>query len=529
VVQASDLKTRVRQELAFRAVARDPLAFAEQCWYIQHPMGPRRFELRDPQREALQTWVNGSNSLTLKARQIGWSTLVGFFSTWMAYFHPGTRILFLSKGEREAQELLLKATFGADRLPTWLTRRGPRITQRNQSLLRFSNDSEIQSLPSGNNPARGFTGRLVVVDEWAFLPNPEEAWGSIEPVADIGGQIIGLSTANGVGNLFYDLWVRARNGDLSFEPMFYGWWAVPERDDSWYSKKKADFSATPWLLHQEYPDNEREAFIKSGQMVYNPDILDSHAERATEPTWVGDLRHGNPEFPRSFTPIRNDQGYLRVWEWPQDDKTYVIGADVAEGLEHGDYSSAHVMCAQDGRVVATWHGHLEADLFGVELFKLGLWYNTALVLCEVNNHGLTTVTELRRWKYPRVWRRRIINSANGGWSVEFGWKTTKVTKPLMVDDLGQYLREYQAEAVLLDDMTTNELMTFVRDSKGGMNGSPFDDRVISLALAVQALEYAASPEYQAEMPPPEGSHGWFDKMVEDMERDTVDEGAWVIG
>ena len=70
---------------------------------------------------------------------------------------------------------------------------------------------------------------------------------------------------------------------------------------------------------------------------------------------------------------------------------------------------------------------------------------------------------------------------------------------------------------------------FVRDSKGGMNGSPFDDRVISLALAVQALEYAASPEYQAEMPPPEGSHGWFDKMVEDMERDTVDEGAWVIG
>ena len=81
---------------------------------------------------------------------------------------------------------------------------------------------------------------------------------------------------------------------------------------------------------------------------------------------------------------------------PEEDTAYVIGADVAEGLKHGDYSSAHVLAVGDEtRVVAEWHGHIEPDLFAYELFKLGTWYNTALVLPEVNNHGLTTVTELR--------------------------------------------------------------------------------------------------------------------------------------
>ena len=118
------------------------------------------------------------------------------------------------------------------------------------------------------------------------------------------------------------------------------------------------------------------------------------------------------------------------------------GADVVEGLKHGDYSSAHVMAVGDEtRVVAEWHGHIEADLFAYELFKLGTWYNTALVLPEVNNHGLTTVTELRKLGYKRIWRRMALNSANKKRQMEWGWKTTRVTKPLMIDELHKWLRE----------------------------------------------------------------------------------------
>jgi hypothetical protein len=66
-------------------------------WYIQHPQGTRLFELRPAQQEALTRWVAGENSITLKARQIGWSTLVGFFAWHLAYFFPETKILILSK------------------------------------------------------------------------------------------------------------------------------------------------------------------------------------------------------------------------------------------------------------------------------------------------------------------------------------------------------------------------------------------------------------------------------------------------
>ncbi|MBF0456721.1 MAG: hypothetical protein HQK99_02380 [Nitrospirae bacterium] len=34
----------------------------------------------------------------------------------------------------------------------------------------------------------------------------------------------------------------------------------------------------------------------------------------------------------------NPQGRLKIWEKPMSGHPYVIGADVAEGLEHGDFS-----------------------------------------------------------------------------------------------------------------------------------------------------------------------------------------------
>lgn len=523
-------RDKVRLEARWRKARKDPHDTAESCWRIQHPQGSRLFKLREPQTEALKRWADGENSITLKARQIGWSTLIGFFSWHLAFFNPETRIIILSKGEREAAELLDKVFFGLDRLPEWLQARGPKVTKRNTSQVRFDNGSEILSLPSGNNPARGFTGRLVVVDEWAFLPNPEEAWASIEPVADIGGQIIGLSTANGAGNLFHELWQEAEKGSSTFKPMFFSWRAVPERDDAWYAKKVADNSARPWVVHQEYPDNPREAFIKSGAMVYSADLLGQYESHVTDPIARGDLWHNNPETPKSFSWQPNPQGYLSIWRFPEEGHKYVCGADVAEGLGHGDYSSAHVLDVNTGSVVAEWHGHIEADLFGLELLKLGLWYNTALLFPEVNNHGLTTMTELRRWSYPRLWRRKQLNSANGGYTMEFGWKTTRVTKPLLIDELGQWLRDHvDIHGSMPSAPTLSELTTFVRDDRGGMNGSPHDDKVISFGLAVQATKYAFMAEYAEVERAPEGSHAWWDEFFDQLEAEAAMDSEWVIG
>jgi hypothetical protein len=208
----------------------------------------------------------------LKARQIGWTTLVAAHQFWLAFFHADQNIIDLSRTERESVLLLRKSKYGFQHMPDWMLARGPESLVEHQQKMAFDNGSMITSMPSASDPARGESATLVVVDEWAFLPNPEEAWASIEPVADVGGRIIGLSTANGSGNFFHELWVGAETGNNRFHSMFFPWSASEDRDESWYQSKKD--SMLSWQLAQEYPSSPEEAFIKSGNPVFDLDVLE---------------------------------------------------------------------------------------------------------------------------------------------------------------------------------------------------------------------------------------------------------------
>ncbi len=476
-----------QQRIAWDRFKRDPV-FAAKFWTIKHPKGARPWDLYPAQEEILDSWGSGDNHIHLKARQIGFSTTVGFFAFWMAVTRPESSILLLSRGEREAQELLEKVKFGLDRLTPFVQAKVPTVSVRTLSKIAFSNGSEILSLPSASDPARGYTGSLVVVDEWAFLPNPEESWASIQPVADIGGQIIGLSTANGMGNFFHTLWERATHGDSTFIPMFYPWNAVPVRDQDWYERQQKDLLG--WQLHQEYPTTPEEAFIKSGATVFSPDDIRLLKTRPPKRYRIQENWTKSPGI------RRHDDGELSIWKLPEENGVYVVGADPAEGLIHGDFSSAHVLDATDGSLCATWHGRIAADIFGEILHNIGILYNEALVCVEANNHGLTTLTALRRPGYPRIYKQRQHNRVTNSNPTEYGFKTSRASKPLLIDDLGAYLRE---NPDMPCEETIRELITYVRDSRGQMSGSPHDDRVISLALAVHMLQFAYIPEYKQEV------------------------------
>ena len=184
---------------------------------------------------------------------------------------------------------------------------------------------------------------------------------------------------------------------------------------------------------------------------------------------------------------------LEVWSLPDAMHGYVMGVDTAEGLGHGDYSCVQVLDLNTGEQAAVWHGHIPPDELATEVFNLGLWYRDALCCVESNNHGLTTITELRHLGHPNLFRRRSLNKATSKVSQEFGWKTTRTTKPLMIDELGSALKN--TELKLRDHNTLAELRTFVRNDRGSMSGSPHDDRVIALALANQMRKYAHAPEF----------------------------------
>ena len=494
--------------------AQDRFYFFENFWHIQHPKGSRLFVPRPPQREVLNIWADDKHSITLKARQIGWSTNVAADTFYEAFFNPEYQAMLLSKGEREAVQLLSKLKYGYARLPQWMKDRGPDLLDDNQQRMTFASQSQVLSLPSSNNPARGYTGNRVVCDEFAFLNNDAESWAAIEPVADIGGQLILLSTANGFGNLFHQMWVRAELGESSFVPSFYGWWAVPERDEAWYEQKRKEMPE--WQLNQEYPDNPDEAFKKSGNMVFDYDVLERMLPET--PKRSGDMADGR------F--IDMNEGPLAIWEEPEPGMDYVMGIDTAEGLGHGDYSVCDVL-TPEGVQVAQWHGHTDPDLFGRICAQIGEWYNTALAVPEANSIGLATITTMRNEGYGRIWRRQQVNTTSNGFTQQLGFHTSRVTKPQMVAHLAEALREGM---VIRSKRTVDELKTYIRDDKGQTQGSPHDDCVISLGLANHGRPYLYLEEYKPEVATRRGSFDWHFERLQSEDRNASQAGrrigAW---
>jgi|TARA_R100001594_G_scaffold67919_1_gene102231 hypothetical protein len=182
-----------------------------------------------------------------------------------------------------------------------------------------------------------------------------------------------------------------------------------------------------------------------------------------------------------------------VWQEPERWNGYVLGVDTAEGLGHGDYSCIQVVDAKNGEQVAVWHGRIPPDELAHEVYKIGMWYGDALCCVESNNHGLTTITQLRQLGYPKLFRKRALNKSTDRVTQEFGWRTTRTSKPLLIDDLAKAMKN--EELILHCEHTIAELRTYRRNEKGGMSGSPFDDRVMALALANQMRQYAYVPEY----------------------------------
>ncbi|RYG64648.1 hypothetical protein EON80_18865 [bacterium] len=168
---------------------------------------------------------------------------------------------------------------------------------------------------------------------------------------------------------------------------------------------------------------------------------------------------------------------------------YVLGADVASGKATGDYSAAVLLEVvppsmwaklfgrrkQRLRQVASLHGHWEPDVYGEYLVELARAYDAELAI-ERNNQGLTTLIAARNTGY-----RKIVCDSRG----ELGWLTDKVSKPLIVNQLAQLLRDDQLElwlGAILDEL---QVFSVLKDGTFGALDKFHDDFVIALAIAVQ--------------------------------------------
>lgn len=168
---------------------------------------------------------------------------------------------------------------------------------------------------------------------------------------------------------------------------------------------------------------------------------------------------------------------------------YVIGGDIAEGLDHGDYTCFQVLDHRTLEQVAIWHGHVPPDEAGRILVELGKFFNMAYIAPERNFHGFGVVNRIRdHFKYPRLFSdyddSKAVSTGKLG-EKKYGWQTDVRSKEILVQDLSSHLRDYHIK--INDPGTLDELTTFVYDSGGRANalGGCYDDRVMALGIALQ--------------------------------------------
>lgn len=376
---------------------------------------------------------------------------------------------------------------------------------------------------------RSDTIQIVHGSEIGEWPNGEELVASLlQTVPRRPGTMIFLeSTAKGRGNYFHKEWEAAKKGDSVFEPFFFPWWQhdeyeieeeitdydeeelsiieqmkdaeIPEEriphKIAYRRYKKKEFSSDPMKIYQEYPSTDFEAFLASGRARFDISaLLALEREAGKHEATYYELTENKG---RIIKATQVEDSPLKIWDLPTDIDEFVIGADVAEGIsvtsgsKTGDYSVAEVMRKSDMKTVARWRGHVDPDMFAHILDKLGRFYNNALMGVEINNHGLAVVQRLRDLFYTNLYRReRGIDERFEVTTSKLGWKTDMKTKPLMIDALGEAIRDNLL--IDYDQVFVSEAMTYVVDDNGRTNADTgaYDDAVIAKAIALQMFEWS---------------------------------------
>lgn len=424
--------------------------------------GMMPFHLWPAQVNVMWTLMVARLILILKARQLGISWICCAYALWLCLFQTGKVVLCFSKGQGEANELIRRIKALYERLPAWMLAELPKLVTDNTQELEWDNGSRVKSLPATKNAGRSLTASLVILDEAGFLMWASSLYKALKPTIDGGGQLIVLSTANGIGNLFHVLWTRATQGLNTFTTIFLPWWARPGRDRAWYDSQLSDYT-DPKMVKQEYPSNATEAFLVSGRTRFDASWIEAQAKH---------IKAGlaSKLLPEVLRTIRK----LTVYALPKPGRRYIIGADVAEGLEHGDFSAATVIDAETWEEVAHLQGHWEPDEFAVLLHTLSDVYGADIAV-ERNNHGHAVLATLKLRNCKRVVK---------GPDDRPGWLTNEQTKPLSIDLLATALRD---ELVKLHTQATLDELQIYKVLKGGKTGAPdgyHDDRVMALAIAL---------------------------------------------
>ena len=420
----------------------DPVYFTKKyVKIVTLDAGLQPFLPYDFQEKLINNFHNSRFNICKMPRQTGKSTTVVSFLLHYAVFNASVNIGILANKAATARELLGRLQTAYENLPKWMQQG---IIAWNRGSLELENGSKILASSTSASAVRGMSFNILFLDEFAFVPNhiADSFFASVYPTITSGKstKVIIVSTPHGM-NHFYRMWHDAEKGKNEYIPTDVHWSEVPGRDSAWKEQTIANTSEQQFKVEFECE------FLGSVDTLIAPSKLRSMVYES---------------------PIKQNAG-LDIYEPPKENHDYIMTVDVARGVG-ADYSA--FVCVDitefPHRIVAKYRNNdIKPMLFPNIIYEVAKNYNSAFILCEVNDIGDQVASILQ---YDLEYQNLLMCSMRGragqvvgqgfsGKKTQLGVKMSKTVKKVGSLNLKTMIEE---DKLLFNDYEIiSELTTFI--------------------------------------------------------------------
>ena len=430
------------QILEFMKCKEDPVYFANNyIKIVSLDEGLTQFHPYHFQEKLINNFHENRFNICKMPRQTGKSTTVVSYLLHYAVFNDSVNIGILANKAATARELLGRLQTAYENLPKWMQQG---IVAWNKGSLELENGSKILAASTSASAVRGMSFNILFLDEFAFVPNhvADSFFASVYPTITSGKntKVIIVSTPHGM-NHFYRMWHDAERKKNEYIPTDVHWSEVPGRDEVWKEQTIANTSEQQFKVEFECE------FLGSVDTLIAPSKLRT-------------LVYDNPK-------TRN--AGLDVYEPSKENHDYVMTVDVARGVGE-DYSAFIVADITEfpHRIVAKYRNNdIKPMLFPNIIYEVAKSYNSAYILCEVNDIGDQVASILQ---YDLEYQNLLMCSMRGragqvvgqgfsGKKTQLGVKMSKTVKKVGSLNLKTLIEE--DKLIFNDYEIISELTTFI--------------------------------------------------------------------
>jgi hypothetical protein len=560
----ADIKNPFLDITQYQELLGNPRAFIENFCYITTKDGKfELFKINEPQDRLMQVIEKQLQEKKpiririLKARQMGFSTLISAIGFWWAAMNENSAYAVVAHKESSASSIFEKNKIFYDNLPKALK---PRINRFNSERISFNVDGEhmtgeVNGLRSkiffgtagGGELFRGETILFLHKSEVAFWEDKQgmlkKSLNATVPYQPFTA-IIEETTANGY-NEFKDDWDRSVRGDDSYIPLFIGWNELKEYQmtplpDFKLTEKEMklqmdydlsdaqicwrrfkidnDYGGNELWFQQENPLTPEEAFISSGQGVFDGETIKRGYQDSSKPIKLKEI---TSELIREKLmiweepEIKEVSEYQQLTRWnmeKQEYEYYDSDLEVGRNTVIANYTIGVDTAGMgaDYNQVVVWHNikkklvarigikNISEERLAKVVVEIAKYYNDALVVPEVNySHAICDYMMALGYTHIYMTENMARIDKQRG-SMEYGFKTTRLTKPPIISTLRALLNEnpaaipdkdfwYETEYYVLQNVATNTM--------NAVSGH-HDDIIMANAIAFYACNsFQAKQQY----------------------------------